>query len=193
MRNIHYFSGRMGNEMFRYAYLYAQMRDGIIPDIYVQDLKYFEKYANEIKQLFGEGISYLNRVGVHIRRAANPTNPDEPKYSENPFYRDLTSTDYYERAMAIFPEEKFLVFSDDTEWCREKFKDNPRVQVMDKGDEVNDFNLLASCKSLIIANSSWSWWAAYLCPNDGKQVIAPLKWFADGIQRVGIPETWIKI
>ena len=169
MRNIHYFSGRMGNEMFRHAYLYAQMRDGIIPDIYVQDYRYFEKYANEIKQIFGEGIGYLEQVGIHIRRAANPTNSAEPKYSENPFYVDLCSTDYYERAMAMFPDDNFLVVSDEPKWCREKFKDNPRVQVMDKGDKVNDFNHLASCKHLIIANSSFSYWAAYLCPNESKK------------------------
>src|SRR3990167_11282979 len=156
---IHALSGRMGNEMFRHAYLYAQFRDGLIPDVYLQDPKYFEKYTDEIKEMFGQGIGYLTQVGVHIRRAANPTSPTEPKYSENPFYINLADdTDYYERAMAMFPSDNFLVFSDDPDWCKEKFKDNPRVQVMEKGDEVEDFNLLASCKDIIMANSSWSWW-----------------------------------
>ena len=191
MINIHALSGRMGNEMFRHAYLYAQFRDGLIPDIYLQDPKYFEKYADEIKEMFGQGIGYLTQVGVHIRRAANPTSPTEPKYSENPFYINLADdTDYYERAMAMFPSDNFLVFSDDPDWCKEKFKDNPRVQVMEKGDEVEDFNLLASCKDIIMANSSWSWWASFLNPNEGKRIIAPAKWFVDGEQRVGIPKTW---
>ena len=48
MRNIHDFSGRLGNEMFRHAYLYAQVRDGIIPDVYLQSYEYFEKYTDEI-------------------------------------------------------------------------------------------------------------------------------------------------
>ena len=183
----------MGNEMFRHAYLYAQVRKGLIPDWYLQDPKYFEGYEEEIKQLFGEGIGYLEQVGVHVRRAANPINPDEPKYSENPFYVNLSETDYYERAMAMFPGEKFVVYSDDPDWCKEKWKDNPNVQVMDKGDEIEDFNLLASSKDLIIANSSWSWWAAYLCPNETKKIIAPLRWFSDGVDRVGIPKTWQKI
>ena len=52
MINIHALSGRMGNEMFRHAYIYAQFRDGVIPDIYLQDSKYFEKYAGEIKEMF---------------------------------------------------------------------------------------------------------------------------------------------
>lgn len=186
-------TGRLGNKMFQISYLYARVKDGTIPDWYLQSPEYFKGYEEEIKQLFGQGIGYLTQVGVHIRRAANPTSPTEPKYSENPFYVNLCETDYYERAMALFPEDDFLVFSDDPEWCREKFKDNPRVQVMDKGDDVDDFNLLASCKDIIMANSSWSWWAAYLCPNEAKRIIAPLKWFSDGINRVGFPKTWQRI
>lgn len=193
MRNIHYFSGRMGNEMFRHAYLYAQLRNGVIPDYYLQDEKYFIKYEEEIKKIFGEGIGYLSQVGVHIRRGKNPTVPEEPSYSENPFYVDLTATDYYERAMDIFPDDDFLVFSDDPDWCKEKYKDNKRVQVMERGDEVEDFNLLASCKHQIIANSSFSWWAAWLNPNPAKQVIAPLNWYSDGIERTKIPDTWQRI
>lgn len=183
-------TGRLGNKMFQWAYLYAQVRDGLLPDWYLQDPKYFEKYSDAIKQIYGQGIGYLSQVGVHIRRANNPINPDEPKYSENPYYVNLSETDYYERAMAMFPGEKFLVFSDDPEWCKEKFKDNPDVQVMEKGDEIEDFNLLASCKDLIIANSSFSWWAAYLNPNEVKKVIAPKSWYKDGIQRTVLPKEW---
>lgn len=193
MKNIHHFSGRMGNEMFRHAYLYAQVRKGFIPDFYLQDPKYFEGFEEEIKQMFGDGIGYLEQVGVHVRRGANPTSPDEPKYSDNSFYANLGDSDYYERAMAMFPNEKFVVFSDDPDWCKEKWKDNPNVQVIDKGDDVEDFNILASCKNLIIANSSWSWWAAYLCPNESKQIIAPKNWFADGVERIKIPNEWTQI
>lgn len=187
-------TGRLGNKMFQVAYLWAQMKDGAIPSIFVQDPKYFERYADEIKQLFGEGIGYLSQVGVHVRRGANPINPAEPKYSDNPFYVDLCSTDYYERAMALFPNEKFLVFSDDPEWCRDKFKGNPDVQVMEKGDEVEDLNLFASTRHQVIANSSWSFWGAYLCPNEGHRVIAPKAWYADGNQtRTVLPPLWEKI
>ena len=195
MRDIHKFSGRLGNEMFRHAYLYAQTRKGIIPDWYLQDPKYFEGFEEEIKQLFGEGIGYLEQVGVHVRRGKNPSIPEEPNYSENPFYVNLADdTDYYERAMAMFPNEKFVIFSDDPDWCKEKFKDNTRVQVMEKGDEVEDLNLYASCKAQITANSSWSYWGAFLNPNEGKQIIAPKNWYADGNQtRTVIPKEWIRI
>lgn len=184
--------GRLGNKMFQYAFLYAESRRRDV-DFYFQDPKYFKGYEEEIKQLFGEGIGYLTQVGVHIRRAGNPINPSEPKYSENPFYVNLSETDYYERAMALFPEDNFLVFSDDPDWAKEKFKDNPRVQVMDKGDEVDDFNLLASCKSIIMANSSWSWWASWLNPNEGKRIIVPKQWYSDRVQRTVLPESWERI
>ena len=186
-------SGRLGNKMFQIAFLYAQMKDGVIPDMFVQDSKYFEKYAEDIKGMFGTGIGYLSQVGVHVRRASNPINPEEPKYSENPFYENLSETDYYERAMAMFPGEKFLIFSDDPEWCKEKFKDNPDVQVMEKTDEITDFNLLASCQHQIIANSSFSWWGAYLNPNPSKRVVAPKQWYKDGVQRTKCPVGWVVI
>lgn len=190
MRNPDFFTGRLGNRMFQIAFLYADAKRGLIPDWYLQDPKYFHGYRDEIKQLFGEGIGYLEQVGIHIRRGANPVNPAEPKYSENPFYVNLCDTDYYERAMEKFPDDDFLVFSDDPDWCKEKFKDNKRVQVMEKGDEIEDFNLLASCKDQIIANSSFSWWAAYLNPNPSKRVIAPKQWYADGVERTKIPNEW---
>ena len=186
-------TGRIGNIMFQYAYLYAQMRDGVIPDIYVQNPKYFEKYESEIKQLFGQGIGYLDQVGIHVRRGLNPYIPSEPKYNDNPFHFSICNTDYYERAMALFPDDNFLVFSDDPKWCREKFKDNPRVQIMERKNDVDDFNLLASCKHLILANSSYSWWAGYLCPNESKRIICPKQWYTDNIQRTKLPEEWIKI
>lgn len=192
MKNLEITFGRLGNKLFQYAFLYTESRKRGV-DFYFQNPKYFEGYEEEIKQLFGEGIGYLEQVGVHVRRAANPINPSEPKYSENPFYINLSETDYYERAMAMFPNEKFIVFSDDPEWCKEKWKDNSNVQVMEKGNEIEDFNLLASCKHFIIANSTFSWWAAYLCPNETKKIIAPRQWYSDGVERTKCPAEWIRI
>lgn len=194
MKDIHKFSGRMGNEMFRHAYLYAQVRKGVIPDFYLQDPKYFEGYKDELHELFGDGIGYLEQVGVHVRRGKNPTNPDEPAYHENPFYVDLTKTDYYEKAMALFPNKDFLIFSDDIELCKEKFT-GKNMQVMDRGNDVEDFNLLASCEGIIGANSSWSWWAAFLCPTPTAKIVFPSveRWYTDGIERTVCPKEWTRI
>lgn len=181
--------GRLGNRLFQMAYIYAEFRKGNVPDIYIQDFNYFKDYEEEIKKLYGEGIGYIPYVSIHVRRGSNPINSEEPKYSENPFYIDLTKTDYYERAIALFPTKKFLVFSDDIEWCKEKWGNNPKFQIME-GTELEDFNIMSSCESHIIANSSFSWWSAFVSPNLGKTVVAPKEWFADGIKRVTFPDSW---
>lgn len=178
-------SGRLGNQLFRHAYLYAQMREGIIPDVYVQDPKYFDKYREEIKELFGDGIGYLAQVGIHVRRG---------DYVGGSFHTDLCLSDYYENAIALFPGKNFLVFSDDPFWCEDKFKGD-NFQVVFGGSELEDFNQLSSCEAQIISNSSFSWWAAYLCPNPAHRVIAPRenRWFQDGVVRCRLPGEWTQI
>lgn len=173
--------------MFRDAFIYAQAKEGEIPDVYVQDPTYFEKYEEEIKKRYGEGVGYLNTVGVHIRRG---------DYVDNPFYVDLTKTDYYERALQLFPTDNFLVFSDDVDFAEvymKKILPESRFQVMADQTELEDFNMLASCKSQIIANSSFSWWAGYVNPNWGKTVVSPKLWYTGGIERTKVPSTWIRI
>lgn len=183
--------GRLGNRLFQMAYIYAQQLDGYVPDYYVQSDEYFDHHKEEIKKLFGTDIQPIDQVAIHVRRGSNPSNPDEPNYSENPFYVNLYSTDYYERAMAEFPDAEFLVFSDDIEFCKAQslFKD---CEFSEGNDEVTDLNLMAGCKGHIIANSSFSWWGAYLSPFT-KKVIAPKEWFSDRIERVGFPNEWKRI
>lgn len=171
--------GRLGNRLFQSAYIYSQFLDGVIPDIYLQDPKYFEKHEPQVKELFRQDIPKQNsRVAIHVRRG---------DYVNNPFYIDLTQTDYYEKALAEFPLKRFLIFSDDIDFCKEYF-------IGDEYDfneecESNALLTMASCSGHIIANSSFSWWGAYLSPYTQK-VISPEKWFTDGISRVGIPKSW---
>jgi hypothetical protein len=178
---IYKLSGRLGNQMFRHAYIYSQMRDGVIPDEFVQDYKYFEKYSEEIKRLFGSDILFQPYVGIHIRRG---------DYVNNPFYVDLTKTDYYIRAMAEFPNESFMIFSDDIEWCK---KNMPRsMYFCEEKDDVKSMNLLAGCKGIIMANSSFSWWASFISPFASK-IVAPKEWYSDKIERTKCLDNWIRI
>ncbi len=177
--------GRMGNKMFQLAYIHSQFRKGLIPDIYVQDPAYFEDCKEEIRIMYGYGIVPVDRVGIHIRRG---------DYVLNPFYVDLMTTGYYERAMALFPNERFLVFSDDIEWCKQQelFKD---CEFSEGKTEVEDMNLLAGCKHQIIANSSFSLWCGILNPNLNKKVICPpeTKYYSDGIVRTKYPNYFIQL
>ena len=183
--------GRLGNSLFQYAALYKLAKDNKT-DFYFQDPKWFEGCEDEIKKLFGEGIGYLPYVALHLRRASNPINPNEPKYSENPFYYDLSKSGYYIDATNKFPNRKFLVFSDDLDFAKFYFEGD-KFAFDESETDLESFNAMASCDSQIIANSSFSWWAAFLNPNPSKIVVAPGtdKWFADGIKRVGYPQDWL--
>lgn len=176
-------SGRLGNQMFQYAFLYTYAKEHGT-DIYFQDPKYFEKYANEIKAIFGDmtwtGDEMTDFVSIHVRRG---------DYVGNGFYIDLTQTDYYQKAMAEFPNRQFLIFSDDIEWCKQQdiFKD---YQFSEGRTEIEDLNLMMHCNGHIIANSTFSWWGAYL--GKGKTV-APKAWYTDELERTVCPKTWIRI
>ena len=107
--------GGLGNRLFQMAYIIAQEQRGFIPDIYLQDEMYFFNAKKEIKQMFGQGIEKTDRVSLHVRRG---------DYINNSYYVDLCKTDYYEKAIAEFPNEKFLVFCKDGKIgrasCRER-------------------------------------------------------------------------
>lgn len=175
--------GRLGNRMFQMAALYTYAKDlGI--DYYFQDEKYFKKYRQDILELFGQGIGYTDRVAIHVRRG---------DYINNPFYVDLMKTDYYLNAMAKFPNEHFILFSDDIKWCKEFFYFVPPIkyEFSEAKTQEEDLKLMASCKGIIMANSSFSWWAAYLSKAD--KIVYPNQWYSDGIQRTVCPKEWICI
>lgn len=184
----------MGNELFRDAYLYAQMREGNIPDVYVQDYRYFEKYADEIKKRYSEGIGLLPYTAIHLRVGGNPINPDEPRYMDNPFYTSLVNTGFYIKALEHFPHGKFIVFSDDLPFAK-KYFEGDRFAFDDSQTDLEAFNKASSCQHHIISNSSFSYWWAWLSPHIDKKVICPSEtsWYADGKVRTYVPKEWTQI
>ena len=95
--------------------------------------------------------------------------------------------------------ELLCIFSDDLDWCREhiggKIDDLEVVYVdWNKGvDSFRDMQLMTLCKHNIIANSSFSWWGAWLGQQKGKVVIAPSKWVREPIVNNPICDNWIKL
>ena len=196
MESIRKTIGGIGNLMFKEAYLYSQARDGVIPDVYVQGEKYWEKYKDEIKEMFGEDIGFLPHVSIHVRKG---------DYQNSEFHTKLWKTDYYERAVKEFKDKKFLIFcadrqdpqkdKEDKEWCKKYFDKllGDNYQMVENDDEVEDLNMMASCEGIIMANSSFSWWAAYLNPNWNKKIICPKNWFTDGFPRCHLLDEWKQI
>ena len=144
-----------------------------------EDLK-FKSPLSDINKKIIEDMNRFDSVAVHVRRGDYAKN----KLTLN--IHGLCSAQYYEVAVELMLERlkkpKFFIFSDDIEWVKKNFSiKTPHVFINhNKGVEsFNDMRLMASCQHNIIANSSFSWWGAWLNSNQNKTVIAPKKWFAN--------------
>ena len=158
---------------------------------YLQSYKYFQHNRDLILDTFKmtEGESeYLNTkynpkdfVAVHIRRG------DYLKV-EN-FHTNLSKTSYYQQAMDKFPTESFLIFSDDPAWASDNF---PKCTIVREEDYL-ELYLMSLCKGVILANSTFSWWGAWLNTTPNAKVIAPKNWFGPTNKldtKDLIPPTW---
>lgn len=175
-------------------------------ELYFKNIKEIIRYDfNFRKPLRGKNVELaeklhnVNSVSVHIRRGDYITNSGaatnfvtcDKAYYEN-------AIDYTLRTVS---NPEFFVFSEDFEWIKENLNfGNHPVTFIDwnKGkDSYIDMQLMSLCKHNIIANSSFSWWGAWLNANTGKMVIAPDKWFQDEKKNALLdqfyPEGWIKI
>lgn len=151
-----------------------------------------QKFENMIK-------STPNAVSLHIRRGDYVTDPNANKH------HGVCSLDYYEKAIELMCDKigkihkiHLFVFSDDLEWSKENLRTKHPITFIDYrrvDDGHADMYLMSLCKHHIIANSSFSWWGAWLNSNSHKIVIAPKQWFrSDTLNyRDVVPETWIKI
>lgn len=146
-----------------------------------------------INKHFEDRISESNSVSVHFRRGDYITNR---KTNQILGVQPLT---YYSNAMAcmakIVKEPLFFVFSDDIKWVRSNLNTRFDIIFVDHNSQNgahNDLQLMSLCKHHIIANSSFSWWAAWLSDNPSKSVIAPIKWFAkqEGSLKSLHPKEW---
>lgn len=133
-------------------------------------------------------------VSIHFRRR------DYLK-KRNLLYHGLCSLDYYYRAInyltKLIKNPHFFIFSDDIGWVKNNFKISYPITFIfqENFKDYHELILMSKCKHHIIANSSFSWWGAWLGNNPNKIVIAPQKWFNDPSINTNdlIPETWIRI
>jgi len=148
-----------------------------------------------------EKIKNSNAVSVHVRRYITSADKNYPNVSD---IFGTCSIDYYKKAMEYVSQHEknphFFIFSDNYGWAIKNFKSLPYSITYAKNDDSKDYEdlmLMASCKHNIIANSSFSWWGAWLNSNKNKIVIAPNQWFNNVKASVDtkdvVPKSWIKM
>lgn len=169
--------------------------DVIVLEGYFQTYSHILKYEKEIieefkfkSHIFEKCLQiihlYKNPVSIHVRR---------DDYIKHPNYWNITP-EYIQGALSYFNDDEytFLVFSDDIEWCKEVFPEG--VVFIEGGNQFEDLCLMSLCKHNIIANSSYSWWGAFLNTNPNKRIIAPKNWFNTPTDLTDLyPKNWIKI
>lgn len=146
--------------------------------------------ANSQVSEWEDKIKNKNSVSIHIRRG---------DYLQGKLYGGICTSLYYAKAIEYIkmkvPNARFFVFSDDVEWVKqqEEFKGFVVVDRNEQTTAISDMYLMSLCKYNIIANSSFSWWAAWLNKNEQKIVIAPQHWL-NGKSTPDIwCEEWIRI
>ena len=187
----------------------VRKKKDILVDGYFQKERYFLKDEALIRRAFvfkapldeeNEGIMKEivahNSVSIHVRRGDYVAN----KVTNH--YHGVCGIDYYEPSIHLikrsFSSPRFFVFSDDVAWCRDNLSpflpsDSLFISHNTGPDSYKDMQLMSRCKHHIIANSSFSWWGAWLNASPTKTVVAPKHWFAnDSVNTEGLyPKSWL--
>jgi Glycosyl transferase family 11 len=160
-----------------------------------EDLQLKSPIDDELKAV-ADQIRSTNAVSIHVRRGDYVSNPTTTAF------HGVCGVEWYQKALEEIENKvddpTYFVFSDDYEWAKANlnFKSNMVfVPPSPDGKEAQDMYVMSLCQHNIIANSSFSWWAAWLNANPQKIVIGPEKWFASGPQKTDdlIPAQWIRI
>jgi hypothetical protein len=163
-----------------------------VKELLVKEFSLKEKLHDANAEL-GNKINTCNSASLHVRRGDYVTN------KETQAYHGVCSIEYYQKAIAYLKIkgeiDHLFVFSDDVDWAKGNLKSDIAITVIDLNNPgYLDMYLMSLCKHNIIANSSFSWWGAWLNQNSDKIVIAPNKWFANGQLTPDIyPSGWVKL
>jgi len=159
-----------------------------------EDLKIMQP-QNGIILKYSKKISSCESVSVHIRRGDFVNNLKTQEFHGNctlGYYNNAVN-----RLICDVKKPHFFIFSDDCEWAKRNFKLNYPMSFMDFNGEERDFEdlrLMSTCKHHIIANSTFSWWGAWLGSNPNKIVIAPKKWLNKPELFLDIyPDSWSQL
>jgi Glycosyl transferase family 11 len=186
---------------------FMKLRNNTYLDGYWGNEKYFTTIENIIRteftvrlpptginEMYLQKIKATNSVAIHVRRGDYVSN------KETNAFHGVCSVAYYQEAItqlsAKISDPHFFIFSDDIPWVKENLLINKfPVDYIEHNNNLahEDLRLMHSCKHNIIANSSFSWWGAWLNNNPGKIVIAPEKWNNIPGNKTELPDQWIQL
>lgn len=191
---------------FSYQSGFEKLGNNVYLKGYWQSERYFSQIEKHIKDAFTlnpqfyenanaliDELSASESVSIHIRKGDYLLQP----YLD--YYEQLDS-DYYQRAIRQLqtynPNIQLYIFTDDAQWVNKHLAlDTPYslISGIHTKSMYEDFEAMKSCKYHIIANSSFSWWTAWLCSRQDKKVIAPKHWFNKGPKDTEdlIPKSWL--
>ncbi len=165
-----------------------------IGDIICKEFTLKQKMNANIEKMVKD-IGNMQSISIHIRRGDYINNQETKKY------HGICSLEYYYSAIKNIQTNvlnpHFFIFSDDADWTKKNLKiKNPMTFV--SGEKLKDYEeliIMSKCKHNIIANSTFSWWAAWLNNNPAKIVFAPKNWFADSNKNTKdlYHKNWIKL
>lgn len=190
-------------QQFNFDRSFFNIRNSTTISGYFQTERYFKHVESKVRDLFtfapeiqekAEDVFFnipsdLQRVAIHIRRG---------DYVNNQQSHPFPGIDYYAKALKHFEDKPyiFLIFSDDIEFSNILFGEQENIYYV-KEDSYTSLCLMTMCDHFIIANSSFSWWGAWLARNESKRVIAPSTWFGPALSQNNTEDLyckeWIKI
>ncbi len=141
---------------------------------YFQSYKYMIGHEDFIKNKFipiNKIEAMPNTTSIHVRRG---------DYVLQQQFHPIMTMDYYKKAIDICNTEKYYIFSDDIVWCKSKFVGSQFI-FADGNHETIDMAMMSKCQNIIMANSSFSWWAGWLGEKEDKKIIYPKQWFGPAL------------
>lgn len=173
----------------------GEIQNDSLIDGYWQNEIYFENIKDELRKKLifkDESIKNVNdrlfekdSVFIHARRG---------DYLNGDYFVDLSKTDYYQKSieyiLSKIENATFYIFSNDTKWAKEYFSFIKQNKSFEEGhNTIEDLYLMSQCSHSITANSTFSWWAAWLNNNPNKIVIQPKQWYG---QRLDFKDLYFK-
>lgn len=171
---------------FSYDELPATSAD-VVLDGYFQS----EKYFSDCKDIIRKEFTFRNQSTYKVPSSSCSIHVRRGDYLKLQNHHPICDMNYYTKAMEIIKADNYLIFSDDPAWCSDNFKGD-QFTVISGNSSSRDMQIMSQCDNHIIANSSFSWWGAWLNNNKNKIIYAPKNWFKNKTICTDdlIPKSW---